>query len=76
MRQADSGGLGLLTYSQYRQALINAPLQLTRRDILILCIEAEQTSDGAIEFKVEVENAFGLLFLSKAFTAFDEQAWQ
>lgn len=73
MRQADTEGLGRLLYSQYRQALINAPLQLTRRDISVLCAEAEQTSDGYVEFKIEVENAFGLLFLSQSFTAFDEQ---
>jgi hypothetical protein len=72
MRKADTEGLGRLLYSQYRDALINAPLQLTRRDISVLCAEAERTSDGYVEFKKEVENAFGLLFLSQSFTAFDE----
>ena len=73
MREADTEGLGRLLYSQYRNALINAPIQLTARDISVLCAEAEQTSDGYVEFKNEVENAFGLLFLSQSFTAFDEQ---
>jgi len=72
MREADDEGLGRLLFSQYRNALLNAPLQLHRRDIQVLCAEAEQTSDGYVEFKKEVENAFGLLFLSQSFTAFDE----
>lgn len=73
MRNADTEGLGRLLYSQYRDALVRAPLQLTHRDISVLCAEAEQTSDGYVEFKNEIENAFGLLFLAQAFTLFDEQ---
>lgn len=73
MRAADTEGLGRLRYAKYRDALINAPLQLTQRDINVLCAEAEQTSDGYVEFKNEVENAFGLIYLSQAFTEFDER---
>lgn len=73
MRTVDKGQLGRLTYAQYRQALMDAPLQLTRRDIDVLCAEAEQTSDGFIDFRNEVANAFGLLYLAQSFTALDEQ---
>ena len=73
MRHADKEGLGRLPFPAYRDALFNAPLQLTRRDIQVLCAEAEQTSDGFIDFTIEVENAFGLLYLSQAFTAFDDE---
>jgi len=75
MRHADAEeGLGRLTYGQYRRALESAPLQLTRRDINVLCAMAEQTSDGFIDFRLEVENAFGLLFVAQSFTAFDENS--
>jgi hypothetical protein len=73
MRQVDREGLGRLTYAQYRDALEKAPLQLTRRDIDVLCAMAEQTSDGYIDFRLEVENAFGFLYVAQSFTAFDEQ---
>lgn len=73
MRVADQEGLGRLLYPQYRDALVNAPLQLTKRDINVLCAEAEQTSDGYVEFKNEVENAFSLLYLSQSFERFDEE---
>jgi len=73
MRQSDKEGLGRLSYAQYRDALINAPLQLTRRDVNVLCAEAEQSSDGFIDFRIEVDNAFGLLYLAQSFTTFDEQ---
>lgn len=74
MRKADEKEhLGRLTFAQYRAALYSAPLQLTQRDINVLCAEAEQTSDGFIDFRNEVENAFLLLYLSQSFTAFDEQ---
>ena len=76
MRQADKEGLGRLQFPSYREALVNAPLQLTRRDINVLCAEAEQTSDGFIDFRKEVDNAFGLLYLSQSFAAFDEQNMQ
>ena len=73
MRQADREGLGRLPFAQYRAALMNAPLQLSQRDVNVLCAEAEQTSDGFIDFRIEVDNAFGLLFLAQSFTAFDEE---
>jgi len=73
MRHADSEGLGRLPFAQYRKALLNAPLQLTQRDVNVLCAEAEQSSDGFIDFRIEVDNAFGLLFLAQSFTAFDEE---
>ena len=73
MRTADVEGLGRLMYSQYREALVQAGLQLTRRDINVLCAEAEQMSDGSIDFRTEVDNAFYLLYLAQSFTAFDEQ---
>lgn len=73
MREADDEGLGRLPFARYRTALLNAPLQLTHRDVNVLCAEAEQTSDGHIDFRIEVDNAFGLLYLAQSFTAFDEQ---
>ena len=73
MRQVDTEGLGRLPFPAYRDALFNAPLQLTRRDINLLCAEAEQTSDGFIDFRIEVNNVFVLLYLSQSFKAFDEQ---
>ncbi len=73
MRQADTEGLGRLPFAQYRNALMNAPLQLTQRDVNVLCAEAEQTSDGFVDFRIEVNNAFGLLYLAQSFTAFDEE---
>ncbi len=73
MRQADHEGLGRLPFAQYRKALLNAPLQLTQRDVNVLCAEAEQTSDGYIDFRIEVDNAFGLLYLAQSFSAFDDE---
>uniref|UniRef100_A0A7S1Q9X2 RIIa domain-containing protein n=1 Tax=Neobodo designis TaxID=312471 RepID=A0A7S1Q9X2_NEODS len=73
MRQADAEGLGRLPFARYREALMNAPLQLTQRDVNLLCAEAEQTSDGFIDFRIEVDNAFGLLYLAQSFAAFDEE---
>lgn len=73
MRANDGEGLGRMMYPQYRQTLMNAPLQLTQRDINVLCAEAEQTSDGFVEFKNDINNAFNLLFLTEAFAAFDQQ---
>jgi hypothetical protein len=73
MRKADTEGLGRLFFAQYRDALLNAPLQLTQRDVNVLCAEAEQTSDGYIDFRIEVDNAFGLLYLAQAFAAFDDE---
>ena len=73
MRANDTEGLGRVLYPKYRQTLMNAPLQLTQRDINILCAEAEQTSDGFVEYKNDIGNAFNLLFMTQAFTAFDQQ---
>jgi hypothetical protein len=73
MRANDTEGLGRVLYPKYRQTLMNAPLQLTQRDINILCAEAEQTSDGFVEYKNDIGNAFNLLFMTQSFTAFDQQ---
>jgi len=74
LRSVDTEGLGRLPFVKYRQALSQAPVQLTHRDIQLLSAEAEQTSDGFVEFKDEVANAFNLLYLSQGFTSFDQQA--
>lgn len=73
-RNADaSEGLGRLTFAKFRDALVHAPLQLTKRDINVLCAEAEQTSDGFVDVRREAEHAFPLLCLSQEFTAFDQE---
>jgi Ca2+-binding EF-hand superfamily protein len=72
-RAADEEGLGRLPYPKYREALIHAPLQLTHRDINVLCAGAERTSDGFVEFKKAVQYAFESLFYAQAFTSFDEE---
>lgn len=75
-RAADPEGLGRLRPAEFRSALMKAPLQLTRRDIAVLCAEAEQTSDGFVDYKTEVGKAFDLLCLSHTFTEFDEHQTQ
>lgn len=73
-READaSEGLGRLTFAKFRDALVHAPLQLTRRDINVLCAEAEQTADGFVDVRREAEHAFPLLCLSGEFTKFDQE---
>jgi hypothetical protein len=73
-READaSEGLGRLTFAKFRDALVHAPLQLTSRDINVLCAEAEQTSDGFVDVRREAEHAFPLLCLSGEFTKFDQE---
>lgn len=73
-RLADSSeGLGRLTFAKFRDALVHAPLQLTQRDLNVLCAEAEQTSDGFVDVRREAEHAFPLLCLAREFTAFDQE---
>ncbi len=69
-----SADLGRLTFAEFRRALVRAPLQLTRRDINVLCAEAEQTSDGFVDVRREAEHAFPLLCLAREFTLFDKEA--
>ena len=61
------------TFAKFRDALVHAPLQLTRRDINVLCAEAEQTADGFVDVRREAEHAFPLLCLSGEFTKFDQE---
>ncbi|CUG36939.1 Hypothetical protein, putative [Bodo saltans] len=76
-RGADEEGLGRLPFPIYRDALINAPLQLTQRDLNILYAVAERTSDGYVEYKKEVDHSYELLLHSDTFSSFDaEQAQQ
>eukprot|EP00756_Hemistasia_phaeocysticola_P029463 Hpha_TRINITY_DN16234_c1_g2::TRINITY_DN16234_c1_g2_i2::g.13436::m.13436 len=71
---ADEGGSKRLTLADYRHALRKAPLQLTERDINLLCCEAELTGDGHVLWEREVdEKVFRLLHLAQAFTLFDEE---
>lgn len=73
-READaSEGLGRLTFAKFRDALVHVPLQLTRRDINVLCAEAEQTADGFVDVRREAEHAFPLLCLAGEFTKFDQE---
>jgi hypothetical protein len=73
-RIADSSeGLGRLTFAKFRDALVHAPLQLTQRDLNVLCAEAEQTSDGFVDVRREAEHAFPLLCLSREYTEFDKE---
>ena len=67
------GLLGRLTFAKFREALVSAPLQLTQRDINVLCAEAEQTSDGFVDIRRESEHAFPLLCLSDEFSKFDTE---
>lgn len=76
-RATDEEGLGRLPFPMYREALTNAPLQLTQRDLNILFVVAERTSDGYVEYKKEVDQSYELLVYSNAFSGFDaEQAQQ
>lgn len=75
-RVVDEEGLGRLPFPVYRDALRRAPLQLTKRDLAILFAEAERTSDGYVEVKKEVSQAFELLLYAAAFSAFDDEQAQ
>eukprot|EP01065_Artemidia_motanka_P024612 TRINITY_DN2950_c1_g3_i1.p1 TRINITY_DN2950_c1_g3~~TRINITY_DN2950_c1_g3_i1.p1 ORF type:complete len:270 (+),score=78.99 TRINITY_DN2950_c1_g3_i1:86-895(+) len=71
---ADTSGTRRMTLAEYRRALRGAPLQLTERDINLLCCEAELTGDGHVLWEQELtERVFGLLHLAQAFTQFDEE---
>lgn len=76
LRTADEEGLGRLPFPAYRAALLNAPIQLTQRDLFILFAVAERTSDGFVEYKKEVAQSFDLLLYAVAFTSFDEEQAQ
>lgn len=75
-RGVDEEGLGRLPFRKYREALRDAPIQLTQRDLAILFAEAERTSDGFVEYKKEVAHSFELLLFANAFSAFDEEQSQ
>lgn len=69
----DVSGTGRLTYTDYRSALMNAPLNLTERDIRILCLECDRSFDtDEVEYAKEVPLAFQRLLLSEFFDYFDK----
>jgi hypothetical protein len=75
LREADpvQGELGRLPYATFRGALLRAPLQLTERDVNLLCAEAELSADGYVDIRREAGQAFSLLALAREFTHFDDE---
>eukprot|EP00755_Sulcionema_specki_P025446 Sspe_Gene.83339::Locus_54667_Transcript_1_1_Confidence_1.000_Length_921::g.83339::m.83339 len=77
LRKVDTSSTGTVPLITYRDTLRAAPLQLTHRDINLLCCEADITGDGLVRWEKEVEGkAFHLLSLSQVFTSYEETRGQ
>ncbi|EPY29809.1 hypothetical protein AGDE_09802 [Angomonas deanei] len=72
-RRLDTQSTGLISFSDYRYILTTAAVNLTNREIRLLCVECDRSHpNDKIAYELEVNEMFSRLVLGEQFEQFDK----